>query len=170
MACAHLPALQIHSSSRLEAMEPFVRTLIAGAILHIINAGLERSIWREYEPHDLQGFGKLSMALMNGETRPKLPSNASLVSSLRRAMYGRSFFLTEDHRPGLCYPNTQSGDEIWICSGSRMPFILRPCDDRAPKNSSARFFFFMGACYVDGLMDGAAFENIKEPLQEIVLV
>ncbi|KAJ9637159.1 hypothetical protein H2199_007445 [Coniosporium tulheliwenetii] len=74
------------------------------------------------------------------------------------ATYGRSFFVTKDDHMGLCYPTAQAGDEVWVLYGGRLPFILRPRNEE-PDSSGARYYTFIGDCYLDGFMDGRAVDN-----------
>jgi hypothetical protein len=41
------------------------------------------------------------------------------------SMKGRSFFITESGKMGLCSPNAQSGDDVWVLNGFLWPFVLR---------------------------------------------
>ena len=45
----------------------------------------------------------------------------------------------------------QAGDIVWILFGSQFPMILRPEDGH---------FFLVGHCYVHGMMDGEALEEV----------
>ncbi|KFA56422.1 hypothetical protein S40293_05070 [Stachybotrys chartarum IBT 40293] len=65
------------------------------------------------------------------------------------AMSGRLVFRTEDgHFFGLGPADTRPGDEIWVLSGAKTPFILRP--------SSSGRRVLLGEAYVYGLMHGQA--------------
>ncbi|KAJ4986049.1 hypothetical protein SVAN01_08422 [Stagonosporopsis vannaccii] len=78
-------------------------------------------------------------------------SKASLhetyAEAIITAIYGRSFFISRLGKFGLCFPSAQSGDEIWIVTGSRVPLVLR----RSQKGHR-----LIGECYLDGAMYGEA--------------
>ncbi|KAK6849495.1 hypothetical protein PG995_013328 [Apiospora arundinis] len=79
------------------------------------------------------------------------PDFASLRKSFIVAMQFQSFFVTEDVHMGLGY-EPQTGDEIWVLAGGKVPFILRPLvtDNQGQE---ARYTL-VGDCYVEGIMDG----------------
>lgn len=68
------------------------------------------------------------------------------------AVRGRCFFTTASGKMGLCHPNTIPGDEVWIMSGVRVPFILRALGPGDP--GCAKRHSFLGDCFLNGIMDG----------------
>ena len=66
--------------------------------------------------------------------------------------YGRSFNLTEAGRFCNAMGDVQQGDSIAAFQGSDRLFVLRPV---------AGSYQLIGDAYVDGLMDGEAYENIE---------
>jgi hypothetical protein len=66
------------------------------------------------------------------------------------SMKGRSFFVTESRKMGLCSPNTLPGDEVWVLNGFLWPFVFRS------QLSSEMIFSMVGDCFLQGIMDGEA--------------
>jgi hypothetical protein len=125
---------------------------------------------------------------------------ASFIESFVCAIHNRRFFLAElngigkvegcrqlDNRDkgydtvryGLCDPDTQTGDQIWILAGGRVPFILRPVlspsSERACEKSSSSVtdkannygsgsptYTLIGDCYLHGAMDGKLVSSESE--------
>ena len=58
----------------------------------------------------------------------------------------RLLFSTEDHKLGLGPVSARCGDEIWILSGAKCPFVLR--------QRGGRTFEMVGAAYIHGIMHG----------------
>jgi hypothetical protein len=77
-------------------------------------------------------------------------------------------FITDSGRIGLGPPTMQVGDEVWVLSGGRPPFVLRPCDDSVPGGESD-MHEFVGDSYVYGIMKGEAVEG-REDTQRIVII
>jgi hypothetical protein len=66
------------------------------------------------------------------------------------SMKGRSFFVTESRKMGLCSPHVLPGDEVWVLNGFLWPFVLRSW--RSGENK----FSMVGDCFLYGIMDGEA--------------
>lgn len=66
-----------------------------------------------------------------------------------RVQYARNFFVSHHGRIGWVPFRTRTGDRICVFRGVRMPFVLRPQQDR---------WEIIGACYVHGLMDGEVWD------------
>lgn len=87
------------------------------------------------------------------------------------ATTSRTMFRSDSHRLGLCYPNAEVGDEIWVLFGGRVPFLLRPhpqAHSEPPDGSSARVYRFVGECCYDGFMFGEGFSE-NGAIEEVVL-
>jgi hypothetical protein len=107
------------------------------------------------------------------------------------AIDGRCYFRTEDGGQGLCYPSAQVGDEVWIVSGSNVPFILRRADlsdeeksELQPREAYEVGFYgvswhqdklrgretehghysLVGDCYYDGYMHGEGAQDLTHPI------
>lgn len=70
--------------------------------------------------------------------------------SMGFSMRGRSFFVTESKKMGLCSPNTLPDDEVWVLNGFLWPFVLRS------RRSGENIFSMVGDCFLQGIMDGEA--------------
>lgn len=77
--------------------------------------------------------------------------NEAFHRSVECATRGRTFFLTETGGMGLGPENCQTGDEVYLISGSRVPMILR-ASDRVKKCRGKR---------VERLVLSAEEENIR---------
>ncbi|GKZ38225.1 hypothetical protein AbraIFM66950_010254 [Aspergillus brasiliensis] len=76
-----------------------------------------------------------------------LDSAITLATSYRRLMISSKDYI------GLVPSRTQEGDLICVLFGCSVPVILRKQDDH---------YIFIGECYVHGIMDGEAIEQMKE--------
>ena len=61
----------------------------------------------------------------------------------------RSAVRTSLNRIGVVHKSAQVGDQVWLCRGAKVPYILRPLEADAE-------YEFMGEAYVDGIMEGQA--------------
>jgi hypothetical protein len=75
--------------------------------------------------------------------------NAGYSHSLQRV-----FFTTEHGLPGNGPPAVQPSDIVVILFGGMAPFVLRPTDVDGE-------YYFIGECYVDGIMHGEYVERLK---------
>jgi hypothetical protein len=81
------------------------------------------------------------------------------------ATFGRLLFKSENGQLGICPPNTQVGDEVWVIGGGNVPLILRKNVERGD-----RHYKFVGDCYMEGVMDGKVVEKADSSAQEVILV
>jgi hypothetical protein len=65
------------------------------------------------------------------------------------ALTGRRLVTTSTGYLGLAPAELLEGDIIAVLYGCNFPVVLRPCEDK---------FYFIGECYVDGVMDGELME------------
>lgn len=79
------------------------------------------------------------------------------VWPLRRVMATANGYL------GLVPRAAQQGDQVWLFSGGRTPYILRPTDRPGQ-------FTFVGEAYVHGIMDGEAVEGKQDSFKPVQLV
>ena len=90
------------------------------------------------------------------------PLFISYYQLLNKACHGQRFFILDDGSFGLCPPETQQGDFVFLLFGGKVPFVLR----RNPrsKNSAERDgiceYNLVGDCYVDGIMHGEAMKRL----------
>ena len=103
-------------------------------------------------------------ALRNGRS----PHVEEWSKSMFSAIHGRALFLTHQRTIGLCYPESQVGDEVWVLLGSRVPFILRTCQELHQESASIQSDYkLVGSCYLDGYMDGKAIQDASSRIQNI---
>ena len=91
------------------------------------------------------------------------------ISIIVDAVYaiGRSFSSTKRGYVGWMPEEATMGDEIWVFHGCRVPFVLRPADDR---QGDERAYRLIGDCYLHGLMSSEASARIAGETQQIKLV
>jgi hypothetical protein len=146
--------------------EPFWRTMLAGSM--DTDTALTQVKQRAYETAQDLDRSRIFYPWLLGSGPEAL--DIIYYNQILIAITGRAFFITEGGHFGLCYPEVVTGDEVWVVYGSQVPFILRPCDDNRRGDSGARCYQYLGDCYVDGFMDGTAFDEAKHNEQEIILV
>lgn len=81
----------------------------------------------------------------------------------------KCLFLTKKGYIGIAESGIRSGDHVAILLGAGYPFVLRVVD---PDNARKQYTFH-GACYVHGIMDGEAVEQLNllpQPYPFVVLV
>ncbi|KAF4624308.1 hypothetical protein G7Y89_g13865 [Cudoniella acicularis] len=71
---------------------------------------------------------------------------------LQNAVFPRRFTITQKGYMGLTPPKAQVGDLICIFFGASTPFVVREIEDG--------YFRLVGECYVHGLMDGEAMDDL----------
>lgn len=82
------------------------------------------------------------------------PLNKLVCNSVRMMIVGQTFFVTERGYVGVGPPNLVEGDEVWVLSGGKVPFILRPSTgDKSPRSSATPLFSLMGDAFVHGILD-----------------
>ncbi|KAK7419570.1 hypothetical protein QQZ08_010820 [Neonectria magnoliae] len=74
-------------------------------------------------------------------------------------MSNRRFFVTETGLMGIGHMDTQPGEEVWVFHGGNCPFTVNP---RADGRKDDYKYDFGGRCYVQGVMNGEAFEHGEE--------
>ncbi|KAF0330026.1 HET-domain-containing protein [Colletotrichum asianum] len=98
------------------------------------------------------------------------PSNKLICNSVRMMIAGQTFFVTERGYVGIGPPNLAEGDEVWVLSGGKVPFILRPSTgDESPRSSATPLFTLIGDAFVYGIMDGEAIALHKGGPQAVYL-
>lgn len=95
------------------------------------------------------------------------------------AMYSR-FFITNEMSIGLGPTTTKVGDEVWIVCGGSLPLILRREESETAMNGNLNGngngddmeerHILVGTCYLDGIMDGEAAENLERDAVDVHLV
>ncbi|KIW03277.1 uncharacterized protein PV09_05493 [Verruconis gallopava] len=89
-----------------------------------------------------QAFGNYASKSWPPDLQSPFPTHA----------HGRRMFRTQSSYIGLGPREMQVGDKVAICSGGKVPLILRACGDG---------YLFIGDCYVHGLMNGEKYDEKK---------
>lgn len=98
------------------------------------------------------------------------PLNKLICNSVRMMIVGQTFFVTKRGYVGVGPPNLVEGDEVWVLSGGKVPFILRPTTgDKSPRSSATPLFSLTGDAFVYGIMDGEAIALHKGGPQAVYL-
>jgi hypothetical protein len=105
---------------------------------------------------DMQDYGNWLDDMFEATSSQQVPPMNSWLRSLVSNVHGRAMFRTEKGQIGMCYPESQPGDEVWALVGGRVPFVLRR---RSWEPAQLGTFSFIGEGYLDGFMDGEAFES-----------
>jgi hypothetical protein len=75
---------------------------------------------------------------------------------------------------GMVPRDTQIGDEIYVLAGGRMPFVLRPSQEKfSPSGSSSAqrsCHTLVGECYIDGSMDGELSDKLRDEAVDVFIV
>ncbi|KAI1656085.1 heterokaryon incompatibility protein-domain-containing protein [Daldinia decipiens] len=77
----------------------------------------------------------------------------------------RQMIITKTGLLGFGPNHAEVGDQVWILSGGKMPFVLRPSEGQS---LSTNELLFIGSSYIDGIMEGEAIE-LDKPATDIVL-
>jgi hypothetical protein len=137
----------------------FWRTILADTVYEV-----EKKQLRRCNDHDISEFHSwLIRSLVMFKIGLQPPLKDCFVLAFLAAIYGRAIFVTNRGHIGLSYDKMEEGDEIWALHGGLVPFILRnqqggPDDFRA----------MVGDCYLDGYMDGEAYDKPRE-VRRVVL-
>jgi hypothetical protein len=98
----------------------FWKTMLGG----VMSAGSESTEYSDWRKFDIRAMAWMDAFLTwvhDGGPDLQLAPDRSLAI----ATDGRCYFQTDGGDQGLCYPATQTGDEIWIIDGSKVPLTLR---------------------------------------------
>ncbi|KAF2647075.1 hypothetical protein K491DRAFT_699856 [Lophiostoma macrostomum CBS 122681] len=82
--------------------------------------------------------------------------------SLTDNMFERTLFVMSNHLMGKGPASIESGDEVWILHGAKVPYVLRPL-------GYVRYEL-MGEAYVHGIMQGEAMHEMRGRFRYITLV
>jgi hypothetical protein len=84
-------------------------------------------------------------------------------------VFDQTIFMPRNGYIGIGSPALEVGDEIMVLFGSRVPFILRPVDNRSPgaeleENGALKSHYMsLNDCYVHGIMQGGIFVSTHMP-------
>lgn len=159
----------------------FWRTILGG----VMSAGqddTEYSDWRRFTAEALVWLGPFLSLIRTGEPTKTFALDRTLLV----ATDARCYFRTDSGGQGLCHPNINVGDQVWVLHGSNVPFVLRRAvlsdEEQAelrPRDAYGidednsfglnlnfvddrrpyKHYYLIGDCYLDGLMDGEAAEG-----------
>ncbi|KAJ9607914.1 hypothetical protein H2200_007993 [Cladophialophora chaetospira] len=116
---------------------------------------------------DLLDFDMCCSAFATGPSS-RTEQEQRLVSDIKSAAEGRRFFIDAAGRPGLGPLEVRPGDVLAILAGGRVPYVLRKSTSNTAGNPNN--FYFIGECYVDGVMQGQLLDGPTPPaLEEIWL-
>ncbi|KAK8224975.1 hypothetical protein BKA81DRAFT_403828 [Phyllosticta paracitricarpa] len=120
---------------------------------------------RDWESRHLQRLHE-NFQIMMDEVEPNEEADfhTAVMSYWRRLrINGNKGFVTPNGRAGLGPETMRTDDLIVIFKGCEFPFVIRPsCKER-------KEYELVGACYVDGIMDGEAMKDNPE-FEEMFLV
>lgn len=78
---------------------------------------------------------------------------------------GRRVIRSQEGHLGLGHVTALPGDEIWVSPRSVVPLLLR----RSPTETSDYHYYFVGECYLHGIMHGEAFSSAKPMWRDVTL-
>lgn len=104
---------------------------------------------------------------------PDIDNSISIATLLRRLIIGenslRSSPVTGKHFCGLGPARTIKGDEVFLLTGGKTPFVLRRRDDADDTIPGPRYEI-IGDCYLQGWMDGEGEGLTLDNWEDITLV
>ncbi|KAJ4264203.1 hypothetical protein NW762_005397 [Fusarium torreyae] len=107
--------------------------------------------------------------LITGKLIPGNPDHGDDIENwTQQVVRPQALFITESGLFGLGPRNIQSGQEVWVIGGSRLPIVLELYSDNGEKNSQGDFKF-AGECFVHGIMAGEAVEKRPGEARDIRL-
>jgi hypothetical protein len=133
------------------ANAPLWRTLICNQYresnrVYIAPDSFERLYWDIFPagPQSVAGASSTDVGVRNAYTE-------RLKTSLPR----RTLFSTDTGFLGMGPPGIESGDEVTVWLGSKVPFLVRPTID-----GESSYHTLVGPCYVGGIMDGEIVDQL----------
>lgn len=96
--------------------------------------------------------------------RKVFAESVAFSSESSRTVGGRKYVVTANGLLGLCSAWTEVGDEVWLLSGAKVPFALRP-------TAEAGHYVLQGECYIQGGTYGELISSgFAGPEREVILV
>ena len=89
-------------------------------------------------------------------TQKEIGLGMRYISNVFAIFERRKYIATTNGRVGVAPRTCRIGDIICVFQGARLPFVLRPNDDKGTT------FSFVGDCYVYGLMESEALGMVEE--------
>jgi hypothetical protein len=136
---AHVAGCLLLNNARGKNLQHFARTLVANSVRDMRT------------PKSMQD---LLLAWLDSDESDMSNDDALMQyrEAMVRACVMRRIFRTRSGMVGLGPQHMQEGDEIVIFYKSWWPSVVRLAGD-------GRCYHFVGSCYVDGMMDGQAFQQ-----------
>ncbi|KAI1866277.1 uncharacterized protein JN550_007665 [Neoarthrinium moseri] len=157
--------------------DAYWRTLCGDMIVEI--EGSLKYEMRRTKPEDRQMYELWRTVLQFGYDEA-LNNHTGIVdlegyqASVVRATRNRKFFVTQNGYLGLGPDPILPGDDVYVISGSKVPFVLHrvdnsEADSRENDSSSYPVFKLIGDSYVHGIMDGEALESTTATVGSLLL-
>ncbi len=108
-----------------------------------------RHVFRRCKNTDYDAYQAMQRELVAGHW--ETPMASDYFTRFVIATLGRRLFATNRGYIGLGPDGMQKGDHVYVLSGGKVPYILRPVSGPRP-----RTFELVGDCYLHGIMDGEA--------------
>jgi hypothetical protein len=124
------------------------------------------SVWARCSPAPSDALEHVQH-LLQGSVRTEAALSNKLLAAIDVQTYNRVFFISVRGHIGFGDGDVQADDEVWVLLGSNIPFCLRPHrgDNSADGNIK---YTFLGACYLDGFMDGQALDGGEEERDVVI--
>jgi hypothetical protein len=141
------------------------------AIVRLLIQDVRDAVTRA-DPEAYKDCGAFIDAVVGGEEVDNLDPQVCVTMTAARVE--RDIFTTEEEYLGNGPKGMQTGDEVWILNGGRMPLILRPSkESRAILGlnlEATPCLTLVGDCYVDGIMDGEAAGALETDAMDIFII
>ena len=139
--------------------EAHVRTIIGDVTSHDLSYDQlqdQYRIWKDWIEHSVR---RKDARNIKHEWHTCLP----FYDAMQAACAGRKFFSTEEGRIGIGSPSLLPGDQLCVLINGRPVYILRRSITSNEGEHSPTKYNLMGNAYVDGLMNGEAFDLDDRP-------
>ncbi|KAH9907848.1 heterokaryon incompatibility protein-domain-containing protein [Xylariomycetidae sp. FL2044] len=120
------------------------------------------------------------MMMMDKKNEGDEPLDREFCRTVRGMLDNRTLFVTDKGLMGSGHLDTRAGDQVWIFRGGRVPFVIRPRDhdddddDDEDAVDPPGGYEFVGACYVQGVMQGEFFgggsEGDPSPVDRLIMI
>lgn len=154
------PAAQKYITGE-DLAEAFCQTILVGNVAPSENIQVlttEYRVWSTAERSRKYRHVSSFLSFYSGNLHKDIPPT---FTQRIKASVARTFVTTEKRYMGLVSGQVKVGDQIWLLKGSKVPIVLRNCED-------SETWTVVGDAYIHGIMYGEAFEEDK--CEQIVLV
>lgn len=138
---------------------------MCGGLRHSGDAGLRRTTTNS---DDGASYKRCEAMLVDGGMTCKLEERIYRTHEtnavITAAVSLKSVFVTKEGYLGLGPAKMQVGDHVFLVPGSNVPFIL------APLNNSISNYRIVGDCYLQGIMNGEAYESRWERDSRYIII